>query len=187
MSVLAELAKKYQGESVEWRQKGVIANHQYVSGGACAQFCAIWIKDHKWQVNFSTDLSVLDDAQWIKTRSSVDDYLKAYGFVKLKLPAAASDFKKPSSAAILGIVKAGPGFYLLTMSDVKGDGKVANEASKVHSVAFIHMRNNLQFFDPNFGIARFKTAEDLSQFFVSYGPRVLHHYTGSGYIEKYCG
>src|SRR5262245_52046521 len=123
----------------------------------------------------------------MRSRGSVDEYLKAYGFVKLNLPSATADFKKPSSGAILGIVKAGPGFYVLTMSDVKGDGNVANENSKVHSVAFVHMKNNFQFFDPNFGIAKFKTADDLSKFFGSYGPRVLHHYSGAGYIEKYCG
>ena len=187
MSVLTDLARECKGEGRDWRQKNVIAGHCYISDGACAQFCAVWIKDYKWRVDFSTDLTVLDDAQWIANKSTVEDYLKAHGFVQLKLTKATAFWDKASTVGILGIVKGGPGFYVLTLSDVKGQAKVATAASKVHSVAFIHMKDNFQFFDPNFGMAKFKTSEALGEFFQKYAPRVLRGYAGAGYIEKYVG
>jgi hypothetical protein len=189
MSDVSDLAAKCGGEFLPWSQRtpsrpAARGGHVNLRGGACGEYCAVWMQNVRAKQEVPTNKNLLDDTQWIISASSVHEYMAAHGF--RLLTNFSGDYPTAAPGAIVDqVLKSGPGYYLLTVSDVP-QNSAPTAASKVHGVAFVHMKT-YQFFDPNWGVAKFKSAEGLGSYFPAYFKLKLSIFPLVAYMEKYVG
>ncbi len=78
------------------------------------------------------------------------------------------------------------GYYVITMSNLKGDVSDAEDASiKAHAVVVINAPPNFLFFDPNYGVGTFPSMDTLSHFLGRLWVKFYYQMDGCTGLERY--
>ncbi len=175
------------GHANKWSQDKFIGKNTFGSNGVCGPLAAVWIKDRKIGVNFSTDVKSQegrDEVMQLKLNQhhykGEDDYVAKF----LHLFGLSKHFQhnfinEVSISQLLEIATSGPGYYFIGLSD-SGVGAV-----KISGHAFAIDMYTLKFFDPNFGQASFNNVADLSKCFTTWFRLMYLDLRGSAYLERY--
>ena len=171
------------GRLVPFDQGDLVDHRVYLDEGACGAFSAIWIRNRKWRAlgQQPPDADAcMEEVSWIGEQVSqgraaqvYDEFFAGNGLVRdgrSIWPNGAVDWDK-----LWFFLSAQQAYYFL---GVLG-------ANTGHAIAIDTNGGSFRLFDPNYGTARFPTAQAMKRFFGAYWLRAYPDLVGRGFIDRY--
>ncbi|QHQ34168.1 YopT-type cysteine protease domain-containing protein [Algicella marina] len=178
------VVEKQNGTATLWDQDSYLGSQTYSSGGICGPLAAKWMSARKLGQSFVAEMSqqeAREEVMQLRMNQNhegdnfVANYLAMFG-----LRRAQTGYYKDnvSIGSVMANATSGYGFFFIGLLQ-EADDKPG------HAFAVCSEANSYQFFDPNFGEARFGVAEDARKAFIDWFRLIYLHLNGPAVTEYY--